>query len=318
MVNTVPSPPLRLGFIGGSLTSAVGYVHVVASQLDGEWQLVAGCFSRDHQVNQQSAARWRIDPNYCFDNWQQMVNRVALDAVVVLTPTPSHTEIVCHLLEQGIAVICEKALAATIDDGELIAVTQQRTGTFLAVTYNYSGYPMVRELRQQIRSGALGQVHQIQCEMPADIFMRKQSTPQVWRLHDGEIPTLLLDLAVHLHHLCAFLTGAIPRRVNADFHHFGRFGEIVDDAYLWIHYRNQLRASMWVSKSALGQRNGLKIRLFGNDGAAKWYQEQPEQLYLYDSDSLCRILDRGHATAPTEFIERFKPGHPSGNSASRN
>jgi predicted dehydrogenase len=312
-----PSPQaLQLGFIGGALNSAVGYTHWVSSQLDGRWQVVAGCFSCHAQVNRETAEQWRIEPERLHPDWQTLVarERERLDAVVVLTPTPDHADIVCGLLRAGIPVICEKAMAADLAQSESIHEALLETRGFLAVTYNYSGYPMVRDLRRHVLEGTLGRLLQLQVEFPSDGFIQptERMHPQAWRLRDGQIPTILLDLAVHVHHLAAFLSGATPASVNADFHHFSEFAGIVDDAYLWVEYGDGLRGSFWVSKTSLGHRNGLRLRLFGDRGSAEWVQEEAERLHIYRKDSSRVTYDRGNAAHAGEIRERFKPGHPAG------
>lgn len=307
---------LKLGFIGGGLNSAVGYAHWTASQLDNRWRVVSGCFSRDKKGNEDTASLWHIAPDKSYTDWREYIEQEQgqVDAVVVLTPTPFHDEIICALLLHGIPVICEKAMAATVAQSTTIQEALRASKGFLAVTFNYSGYPMLRELRRRILDGDLGRLLQLQVEMPADAFIQppQKMNPQGWRLCDGEIPTILLDLAVHLHHLAYFLTGLKPLSVNADFHTFSSFEDIVDDAYLWVHYQEGMRASYWVSKTALGHRNGLKIRLFGEKSSAEWYQENPEHLHLYQKDSVRMTLDRGSARYQEEIVERFKPGHPAG------
>ena len=308
---------LSLGFIGGGINSAVGQAHYCASQMDKRWDLCAGVFSQHADVNRETAEAWHVDQQRVYPDLAQFVaqEQQRLDAVVVLTPTPSHADVVCTLLEHGMAVICEKALTASIADVERIRAAH-RADSFLAVTYNYSGYPMVRELRRRIEAGELGQIHQIQIEMPADVYLQfKQGaylTPQSWRLEDGEIPTILLDLGVHLHHLCHFLTGLNPLEVNADYHNYSRFEGVVDDAHLWVKYEKGMHASMWMSKTALGHRNGLRIRLYGEKGSAEWYQMDPEQLILSDQQGRRVTLDRGCEGGDFLQYERFKPGHPIG------
>ena len=117
---------------------------------------------------------------------------------------------------------------------------------------------------------------------------------------------------MHLHHLCGFVTNLKPLSVNADFHHDSIFESIVDDAYLWAKYEQGVRASMWVSKSALGHRNGLRIRIFGDKASAQWYQEEPEKLDIFAKNSVKSTYDRGNCLYPKEIRERFKPGHPAG------
>ncbi len=185
---------------------------------------------------------------------------------------------------------------------------------FLAVTFNYSGYSMVRELKQRVMQGELGKISQIQIEMQSDAFINKaaQGAPQPWRLKDGQIPTILLDLAVHLHHLVYFITEKRPQKVLADFHNFSRYKGIVDDAYIWVDYNDDMRAAYWVSKTAYGHKNGLRVRVFGENGSAEWFQETPDQLLVTNEQSVMMHYNRGNALNQNEIVERFKPGHPTG------
>lgn len=308
--------PLKLGVLGGGVNSAVGYAHYVAAQLDNKWQIVSGFFSRNTQINRQTAEAWHI-PNFKqYDVWQDYIEaeKNNLDAVLVISPTPKHAEMVCYLLENQIPVICEKAMTANTQDSLRIKQALTKNKGFLAVTFNYSGYSMVRELRQRIKAGELGKLLQIQIEMPSDAFINKaaQGQPQDWRLADGEIPTILLDLAVHLHHLIAYVSEKTPQQVMADFHHFSKFESIIDDAYIWAKYSDDLKTSIWVSKTSYGYKNGLKIRVFGDEGSAEWYQEMPDVLTVTNRESVSMQYNRGNAINQEAIVERFKPGHPTG------
>lgn len=315
--------PLRLGFIGGATNSAVGYTHFSSSHLDGHFRLEAGVFSRHGEVNKASAATYEIDDRRVYDDWRSMLERERerLDAIAVLTPTPTHAEIVVAAIEAGYPVICEKALATSSAECRTIREAIARHKGFLAVTFNYSGYPMVRELRELIEDGVLGEIQQIQVEMPQEGFARRTATgehakPQPWRLSDYGVPTISLDLGVHLHHLIDFLTaGAKPLEVIADQGTYGNFSTVVDSVNCLAHYERNIRVNVWFTKAALGYRNGLKIRIFGSEGAAEWLQTAPEQLSLAHADGRKTLLDLGSGTLKVAGLpryNRFKPGHPSG------
>ena len=160
MENThaAPPAPLRLAFIGGSRSSAVGYSHFVSSAMDGLWTLVAGCFSRHAESNQESGQVYGVHPERIYDTWQALLasEQGNIDAVVILTPTPSHVDSVLACMRAGIAVICEKSLAVSSEQARQIIAVRDEHQAFLAVTYNYAGYPMLRELERKIRDGILG------------------------------------------------------------------------------------------------------------------------------------------------------------------
>lgn len=311
-------PPLRLGFIGGALNSAVGYTHFNASRIDGHFRVDCGCFSRRPEINEETAQTYGIPSERTHATWHALLESESssLDAVVVLTPTPDHKDMVVAALDAGYPVICEKALAVSSDECRSIGEAVARNQGFLAVTYNYSGYPMVRELRRMIVDGSLGTLQQIHIEIPQEGFLRQAAAPQAWRLKDHAVPTVSLDLGVHVHHLVHFLTGGkVPLEVIGDQGTYGQFNDIVDNVYCLAHYEDDLRVQSWFGKTALGNRNGLRIRVFGSLASAEWFQMQPEDLLFNQADGRRMLIDRGSDDADIARqlrYNRFKAGHPSG------
>lgn len=313
---------LNLGFIGGALNSAVGVTHKIASQMDGRWQLACGCFSTDQVSNVETAKAWGIDKNRVYESWKELLSseRDRLDAVVVLTPTPSHTEIVISALDQGYAVICEKAMTVSSNEAKLISDAVKNNNAFLAVTYNYTGYPMLRELQALIQKGKLGKLNQIHIEMPQEGFARigkdgAKPVPQEWRLHDTKVPTLSLDLGVHLHHMIHFLSEEKPVELVAINNSFGHFKGIVDNTMCIARYTGNLDCQIWYGKTALGNSNGLRVRVYGTEGSAEWFQMQPETLEFSDNKGRKTYIERSSVDiliADELRYNRFKAGHPAG------
>lgn len=313
---------LKLGFIGGGLNSAVGSTHFIASQMDGLFSVEAGCFSRDSELNLKTAEKRGIDSNRTYGSWSDLLDAEAqnLDAVVILSPTPEHFHQVSSVMKAGLNVICEKSLAMT--SSEALALIREAEGKnkFLAVTYNYSGYPMVRELRQMISAGRLGKLEQVHIEMPQEGYARlnRQSQPMIpqqWRLRDGPVPTISLDLGVHIHHLVDFLTGAKPLEVVATQSSLGRFRQVVDTTLAIVHYTESIEAGFWFSKAALGHRNGLRLRVYGDEGSAEWFQMEPEILLFSDTRGRQLSIDRANVDVEISHLgryNRFKSGHPAG------
>ncbi|NQT30299.1 MAG: Gfo/Idh/MocA family oxidoreductase [Candidatus Saganbacteria bacterium] len=311
---------LKLAFIGGGLDSVIGTTHKIAAQMDDRFSLVAGCFSIDKEMNEQTAKQWHAERVY--SNWKELLEgeKNKIDAVVVLTPTSQHTEIVVEAIKAGYPIICEKALTASVSDALNIRKALKKHNGYLAVTYNYNGYPMVRELRSMIRQNKLGRIQQIHIEMPQEGFSRLDKKgdpmlPQQWRLQDGGIPTVSLDLGVHLHSKIGFLTGESPLEVIAVQNSFGFFKQVADNIICIAKYTNNLVCNIWYSKTALGYRNGLRIRVYGEKSSAEWYQMDPERLYLNDNKGHTRVVERGDVDVviPSEArYNRFKAGHPAG------
>ena len=319
----IMSTKLELGIIGGAFNSAVGRTHQIAAQMDNRWAITAGCFSRDIQKNRATAHELQIAEGRNYSDWRQLLEseRGRLKAVSVLTPTPGHAEIVCYALELGYSVISEKALASSVEDAEQMIKARDEYDGFLTVTYNYSGYPIVRELKHLIRKGRLGRLLHVQAEMPQEGFLRlvgkenRRPEPQPWRLRDYEIPTVSLDLGVHLHQLVLFLTGLHPIEVCATQQNSGCFSGIIDSVQCLARYTQNVSANLWFGKCSLGYTNGLRIRIFGTEGAAEWYQQNPEEVRLHDNTGKTQVLTRGSNEAEIcsqDRYGRFKAGHPAG------
>lgn len=310
--------PLRIAFIGGAVNSAVGHTHFNASRLDGHFKLEAGCFSRNVESNYITARSYGVSSSRCYSNWQSLLEceKESVDAIAVLTPTPSHAEIVISAIEAGYPVICEKALCIDSDQGEKILKCVEKNRGYLAVTYNYSGYPMIRELRRMVANGRFGTLQQIHIEMPQEGFSRLNASPQDWRRKDYRVPTVSLDLGVHVHHLVDFVSGGLkPISLVGEEASYSGLANIVDNVYCIARYEQNLRIQSWWGKTALGHRNGLRIRIYGTEGSGEWYQMEPELLRLADNDGHQFLLDRasGDAVIARETrYNRFKAGHPSG------
>jgi predicted dehydrogenase len=321
MGNPTPGKPLSVGFIGGSLRSAVGYTHFAACRLDDRWSVDAGCFSTDADINHQSARRYGVSKDRVYGTWRELVQheKDRLDAVLILTPIPSHHESVVACLDAGLPVICEKTLATSKNEVRDIIEALARNRGFLALTYNYSGYPMVRELRRKIRQGELGQILHFQAEMPQEGYVRvdnqgNKPSPQQWRLKDLAIPIVYLDLGSHLHQLVFHLTGQKPLEVVGEHARDGWFRETVDNVICLARYSENVQGQFWFGKAALGHRNGLRLRIYGSKASAEWCQMNPEELLLGHIDGRREILDRASTVelANQTRFNRFKAGHPAG------
>lgn len=315
--------PLKIGFIGGGINSAVGYAHYVACRMDNRWKVETGCFSRDVEINKETAHRYEIVENRRYLSIDDLIRseKDQVDAYAILTPTPSHYDNIMKCLDTEVPIICEKALATEYGQALNIVEKNKSKNGFLALTYNYTGYPMVRELRDMIRRGHLGKILHFQVEMPQEGFIRldtkgNKPSPQAWRLADLKFPTIYLDLATHLHQLVLYLTGMKPISVVGDQTSGGWFSNIIDNVQFMARYGAdaEVLGNFWFSKSAMGYRNGLKIRIYGTLGSAEWVQMNPEEINVAYQNGTRTILDRAGnvAVANQSRYTRFKAGHPAG------
>ena len=303
---------LKLGFVGGGVNSAVGRTHKIASEIDSKFEVVCGAFSRHADINKKTGEEYCLSTDKVYDSWIDLVKKEKnnIDALVILTPTPTHKDIVIQALEFGIPVICEKSLASNISDGVKILETVDLQKGFLVVTYNYTGYPMVREIRGMVRNGVLGKIQQIHIEMPQEGFLRltvegKAQIPQQWRLLDDEIPTVSLDLGVHIHNMVQFLIGEKPIRVVSKQNNYGNFNGIFDNVICIAEYSNNITCNFWYGKTALGQSNGLRMRIFGEKGSIEWFQLYPEEIFYCDNVGNRQKIDKSSASLKVASQERY-------------
>jgi predicted dehydrogenase len=321
LIENHEKPNLDVGILGGGSTSAVGRAHVSAIRLLGNVGISAGCFSLDPSKNLSSAKAYGVNPDRVYSNIDSLIkaekNRIS--AIVVLTPTQNHFQDVRKILENGINVICEKSISSSVREAETLVDAANKYKVKLFVTFNYTGYPMLREIREVVKQGTLGEIHTVNAIMPQEGFAKRGLDdqpifPQNWRLTDSDIPTISLDLGVHLVNLLTFTTNLEIVELIAVQNKRGNFN-VYDDVHVISKLNNSGVCNIWYTKAALGNRNGLSIQLYGKEGSIVWVQESPEQYVLTDKYGNQNLVNRGTQglrVANSERYLRFKPGHPSG------
>ena len=313
---------LKLGFIGGGLNSAVGRTHKIAAEMDSKFEIVCGAFSRQETINEKTGEEYGLTKDKIYQSWEDLLAKEhqSIDAVVILTPTTTHKDIILKALEYKLPIICEKALVSNLEDAKQIIDAVNLSKGFLTVIYNYTGYPMVREIREMVKNGILGSIHQIQIEMPQEGFLRltnesKAQTIQEWRLKDDEVPIVSTDLGVHLHNMIQYIVGEKALNLVAKQNNYGNFKNIIDNVSCIAEYTNNITCNFWYGKTALGCSNGLKIRVFGQKGSVEWFQLRPEEVSYNDNMGNRHKLDKGSSSltiASQDRYSRFKAGHPAG------
>lgn len=315
--------PIRVAMIGGGVNSAVGRVHEIAMKMDNLFSLEAGCFSRNFETNQETGRQYAISPKRVYATAKDLLKaeKGKVDAIVVTTPIQDHVDHIHWALDAGFTVISDKPLLASAQECEDLLQRVDGLGTEVFSIFNYTGYPAVREMRHRILNGEIGDVFKVMAEMPQDSFMRlknqdKAGAIQPWRLKDGVVPCVTLDLFVHLHSLVHFVTGKLPQKVTATSRSISGVSKgLIDEVDAIIQYQGNMVVNAWYGKAALGCRNGLKVRVFGTKGSLQWLQEDGEHLAVADELGNRRIIDRistDSAITVQNRYNRFKAGHPSG------
>ena len=313
--------PLRIAFIGGGINSAIGRVHAISSQMDGKFKLVGGVFSRNKDSQLATEKAFGLTDPVKFTDIERLLDQPELyDVIALLTPTPAHYDTLKELIHRKIPVISEKALVSSKTQSDEISELIKLNPIKNAVTFNYTGYPMIRLMQYLVKNGIIGNITNIRIEMPQDGFIKLNkktnlpNSPQNWRRVDGEIPTVLLDLAVHCLHLSSFITGLEPVNVFSRFKHHSKTENVIDDVETLMEYPEGVLGAFWFTKSALGKQNGLKIEIYGLDGSLCWRHEEPNSLIKIDKFGETEICKFGQGLPIIDEYRyaRFKAGHPAG------
>jgi predicted dehydrogenase len=315
----------RLGMIGGGRGAFIGAVHRMAARLDDRYELVAGVLSSDPQRARDSGADLLLDPSRCYASVEEMIRAESsradrIDVVAIVTPNHLHYAPAKQFLDAGFHVICDKPLTISIADAEDLQATADRVKRVLAVTYNYSGYPMVRQAKQMIASGELGSLRLVQVEYAQDWLTTPLETEgqkqAQWRADPQRsgVAGAIADIGTHAFHLAEFVTGLSVTQIAADLstHVAGR--KLDDNGQLLLRFANGVRGALWVSQVAPGNDNGLRLRIYGERGGIEWSQEMPNHLRYTPHREPTRLIVRGGpgigplAAAAT----RVPAGHPEG------
>lgn len=312
---------LRSAIIGGGLNSAVGRAHASAIRMDGRSKIVCGFFSRDSRINEETARALMLPSEGLMSSEDEVLGAAAsFDLLHILTPPENHLSLITKALKSGIPVISEKPLVTSVSEAEALAKIVKNEKGFLRVIFNYLGYPMVREMKAWISSGHIGDVHEVRGYMPQESFIKLDDSeapvvPQPWRLKDGALPTVSLDLGVHVHMLMKYLLSEEPVSVFGLERRNGNFPGVKDSMNALVNYESGAIGNLWFGKSYLGFRNGLGVNVFGSKGSLVWDQMNPETVRFTDARGQVKIIDRaspGVLVASGREYERFKVGHPSG------
>lgn len=318
---------VRYGMVGGGPGAFIGGVHRMAAALDGEYELVAGAFSSDPAKSAEMGRTLRLDAARAYGSYREMAAAEAarpeaerIEVVSIVTPNHLHHPVAKVFLESGFDVVCDKPLATTLAEAEELCTLVARSGRVFAVTYNYTGYPMVKEARVRVRGGELGELRRIVVEYSQGWLRRlleaeghKQAE---WRGDPDRagVSSALGDIGSHAHDLVRYVTGLEVTRLFADLATVVDGRRMEDDATVLLELTGGVRAVLVVSQISTGERNHLRLRVYGAEGALDWCQERPNRLRLVDPDGDERTLHRGSPalSEPARRATRLPGGHPEG------
>ena len=295
----------------------------MAARIDDRWALVAGAFSSDATRSKAFGQSLGLAEERCYGDWAAMAKVEAargdkIDAVAIVTPNHLHHAPARAFLDAGIAVICDKPLTTNLADALDLAESVKRADAPFILTHNYSGYAMVRQARAMVASGALGKIRVVQAEYAQDWLARdlpgnKQAD---WRGDPARAGAggALGDIATHAYHLASFVAGAPADELSAETSRFVPGRKLDDDVQIRLRWAGGARGQLWASQVAIGAANALKLRVYGENAALEWAQEEPDLLRYARLGEAPRILRRGGPglSDAAQSATRIPAGHPEG------
>jgi predicted dehydrogenase len=319
------SPRIRLGMVGGGRDAFIGAVHRIASRIDDQYELVAGCFSSNSEKSAASGADLGVDVNRTYADFSEMAAKESrrkdgIEVVAIVTPNHMHAPVALEFIKRGIHVICDKPLTATLPEAKKLAKAAKASGVIFALTHNYTGYPMIRQAKAMVDAGTLGDIRLVQVEYAQDWLAEPlEATGQKqadWRTDPAKSGAggSTGDIGTHAFNLANFVSGLTLDTLAADLQSFVPGRRVDDNAHVMMRYTSGARGMLWCSQVASGCENGLRLRIYGTKAGIEWEQENPNYLWVTPLGApRYRLTRGGSGTGPEAArITRVPPGHPEG------
>ena len=318
---------IRLGIIGGGGDSLIGILHRVASSMFDTYEIVGGVFNPNWEENIGFATKLGLNENRVYKDFDTFIAEETklpiekrIQVVSVLTPNFLHFSMANALLENGFHVICEKPMTTTYKEAKTLNTTLQKAKTVFAVTYTYTGYPMVRQMREMILNGEIGKVQKIDAQYYQGwinpIIHNKEQRAATWRLNPEKsgISCCIGDIGTHSFNMLEYISGVKIESVLADLNHVYNDNPMDVDGTILLRASNNVKGVICASQIATGEENSFVVKVYGEKAGLKWEQENPNYLYLMEDGKPLQVLKPGHAYNSKLSLDGTKlpPGHPEG------
>lgn len=318
---------IRMGMVGGGRGAFIGAVHRIAAALDGQIELVCGAFSSDPETSRLSGQDIFLPSDRVYGTFREMIEKEAalpegerMDAVSIVTPNHVHYEPARLALENGFHVICDKPLALNTKEAIELERLVEKSGLVFALTHTYTGYPMVKQAREMLRSKVLGKIRKVVVEYPQGWLStplektgQKQAT---WRSDPNKSGKggSVGDIGTHAENLVEYITGLKIEELSADVSSVVEGRQLDDDVNVLIRLDNGAKGILHCSQICAGEENELNIRVYGEKGGMEWHQEEPNNLILKWLDQPKQIYRPGnpYLSEIASSNTRVPAGHPEG------
>ncbi len=321
------SSKIRLGVLGGGGDSLIGVLHRVAASMHDQFQIIGGVFNPDWDENIGFVKKIGLPTNQVYKDFDTLIEEELklpdaerMQVISILTPNFLHFPMAKKLLENGFNVICEKPMTTTYDEAKILEAVCKKANTIFAVTYTYTGYPMVRQMRKMIADGIIGKVQKIDVQYYQGwinpIIHEVEKRASTWRLNPEKsgISCCMGDIGTHAFNMAEYVTTLKVNAVLADLNYLYNDNKMDVDGTVLIRCAKNVKGVIRASQIATGEENNFTVKVYGEKAALKWGQENPNYLYLLEDGKPINVLKPGHIYNSKLSLDGTKlpPGHPEG------
>jgi predicted dehydrogenase len=317
---------IRYGMVGGGQGAFIGAVHRLAARIDDKYEFVAGALSADPKKAKASGEELGLSADRIYSDYKLMAKAEAaradgIEAVSIVTPNHMHFPVAKAFIEAGIHVICDKPLSLNLKEAlALEKLLAKKPNVIFALTHNYSGYPMIRQAKEMVAAGVLGEIRLVQGEYPQDWLttdIEKSGQKQAaWRTDPKRSGAggCVGDIGTHTYQLATYVSGLTLQELSADLTSFVKGRKLDDNVSAMLRFKGGAKGHIWASQVAPGHENGLKLRVYGTKGGLEWTQADPNYLWYTPFGEQKRLITRGGAGSGVAAarVTRIPSGHPEG------
>ena len=318
-----------MGMIGGGKGAFIGGVHRMAANLDGEITLVCGAFSSDPQKSKESGEEMYLSPERVYGTYQEMIDNEKefpegerMDFVSIVTPNHMHFAPAKYALENGFPVVIDKPLTFSYEESKELLKLVKETGLLFGLTHTYTGYPMIKQAKELIKSGKLGKIRRVVAEYQQGWLATKLEDSEQkqadWRTDPARSGKAgcMGDIGTHAENLAEYVTGLKVKELCADLTAFVEGRRLDDDGNVLLRFDNGAKGVLFASQVAAGVENAIRLRVYGELGGLEWSHEDPNTLIVRWLDKPAEILKTGvnytNLSDRSLINTRVPAGHPEG------
>jgi predicted dehydrogenase len=325
--NIAMSRKIRYGMVGGGRGAFIGAVHRIAAAMDQQIDLVCGAFSSDPEKSKASGADFFLAPNRCYGSFQEMILAEAalpadqrMDFISIVTPNHVHFPPAKLALETGFHVLSDKPATFDLAEAKELAALVKKTGRIYGLTHNYTGYPLVKEARELVKTGKLGKVRKVVVEYPQGwLATRLEASGQKqasWRTDPKKSGAggCVGDIGTHAENLAEYISGLQISELAADTTSFVKGRKLDDDVNVLLRFKGGAKGVLHSSQISVGEENNLNIRVYGELGGLEWHQKEPNTLLVKWLDQPMQVYRtaNGYLSSAAKGASRTPPAHPEG------